>query len=78
MWRGKRWWNENKQNTLFQTDRLRVKTQNKFVETFESYKNLIGATTQENYFLSLKQPTPQMTYDNCYEDLIGIKSLFLL
>ncbi len=70
----KRWWNENKQNTLFQTDRLRVKTQNKFVETFESYKNLIGATTQENYFLSLKQPTPQMTYDNCYEDLIGIKN----
>lgn len=70
----KRWWNENKQNTLFQTDRLRVKTQNKFVETFESYKNLIGDTTQENYFLSLKQPTPQMTYDNCYEDLIGIKN----
>jgi hypothetical protein len=70
----KRWWNENKQNTLFQTDRLRVKTQNKFVETFESYKNLIGNTTQENYFRSLKQPTPQMTYDNCYEDLIGIKN----
>lgn len=70
----KRWWNDNKQNTLFQTDRLRVKTQNKFVETFESYKNLIGDTTQENYFLSLKQPTPQMTYDNCYEDLIGIKN----
>jgi len=70
----KRWWNENKQNTLFQTDRLRVKTQNKFVETFESYKNLIGDTTQENYFLSLKQPTAQMTYDNCYGDLIGIKN----
>jgi len=70
----KRWWNENKKNTLFQTDRLRVKTQNKFVETFESYKNLIGDTTQENYFLSLKQPTAQMTYDNCYGDLIGIKN----
>lgn len=70
----KRWWNTNKNKTLFQTDRLRVKTTDKFVETFVSYKNLIGSTTQNNYFRSLKQPTAQMTYDNCYKDLSQIKN----
>ena len=35
-----RWWDENRDRTLFQTDRLRVKTQNRFVETFVSYQML--------------------------------------
>ena len=70
----KRWWEANKHKTLFQTDRLRIKTSNKLVETFESYKELIGEGTQENYFKSLKQPTPQMTYDNCYRALSHIKN----
>jgi len=39
-----------------------------------SYKNLLGNTTQENYFLSLKQPTKQTTYDNCYTNLTQIKN----
>lgn len=69
-----RWWDANKNKTLFQTDRLRVKTQNRFVETFESYKNLLGDFKQEDYFKSLKQPTKQMTYDNCYKDLLQIKN----
>ena len=69
-----RWWEANKHKTLFQTDRLRVKTQDKFVETFVSYKNLIGNRTQNDYFQSLKQPTKQMTYDNCYENLSQIKN----
>ena len=69
-----RWWDLNKHKTIFQTDRLRIKTTNKFVETFESYKSLIGSSTQENYFKSLKQPTSQMTYDNCYSTLSHIKN----
>tara|TARA_R100000781_G_C4077460_1_gene126582 strand:+ start:1157 stop:2026 length:870 start_codon:yes stop_codon:yes gene_type:complete len=69
-----RWWNKNKEKTLFQTDRLRIKSQNKFVETFVSYKNLIGSRTQENYFASLKQPTKQSTYDNCYVNLSQIRN----
>ena len=69
-----RWCDANKNKTLFQTDRLRVKTQNRFVETFESYKNLLGDFKQEDYFKSLKQPTKQMTYDNCYKDLLQIKN----
>ena len=69
-----RWWDNNKDKTLFQTDRLRVKTQNKFVETFVSYKSLIGNMTQEDYFKSLKQPTNQMTYDYCYSNLSQIRN----
>lgn len=46
-----RWWSSNKQRCLFQTDRLRIKTTNKFVEAFESYKALIGNRTQEQAFL---------------------------
>tara|TARA_R110000737_G_scaffold58791_1_gene85123 strand:+ start:2659 stop:3531 length:873 start_codon:yes stop_codon:yes gene_type:complete len=70
----KSWWNDNKQKTLFQTDRLRIKSSDKFVETFESYRNLIGNLSQEDYFRSLKQPTPEMTYNNCYENLLQIKN----
>lgn len=69
-----RWWDENKNKTLFQTDRLRIKSQNKFVETFESYKNLIGNRSQNDFFKSLKQPTKQFTYDNCYQNLSQIRN----
>lgn len=69
-----RWWNNNRDKTLFQTDRLRVKTQNKFVETFVSYSNLLNGMSQSDFFQSLKQPTKQMTYDNCYKKLSEIKN----
>ena len=69
-----RWWKANKHKALFQTDRLRIKSQDKFVETFESYKKLLGNFSQENYFKSLKQPDRQTTYDNCYKDLLQIKN----
>jgi hypothetical protein len=70
----KLWWKENKDKTLFQTDRLRVKTQNKFVETFLSYKTLLNGRKQEDHFLSLMQPTSHMTYENCYMDLSQIRN----
>ena len=69
-----RWWEANKQKTLFQTDRLRVKTQDKFVETFKSYRDLINNTSQETFFKSLMQPTKQFTYDNCYASLSQIRN----
>lgn len=67
-----RWWEENKKNTVFQTDRLRVKTGNKFVDIFRSYKRIINGLTQEEHFSSLRQPSPQMTYDNAFRHLLGI------
>lgn len=69
-----RWWDANKNKSLFQTDRLRVKTQNKFVETFVSYKNLLAGMSQQDYFESLRQPTYQNTYDNCYSNLSEIRN----
>jgi len=69
-----RWWNKNRDKALFQTDRLRIKTQNKFVETFVSYKNLIGNRTQEEYFESLLREDGQQTYDNCYDNLVKIRN----
>ncbi len=69
-----RWWDDNREKTLFQTDRLRIKTQNKFVETFISYKQLLGDRTQEEHFSSLRQPTSQNTYDNCYNHFMDVKN----
>jgi hypothetical protein len=69
-----RWWDSNKSKTIFQTDRLRVKTQNKFVETFVSYKNLLNGMSQNVYFQSLKQPHRQLTYENCYTTLSNIRN----
>lgn len=69
-----RWWDANKNKSLFQTDRLRVKTQDKFVETFVSYKNLLNGMSQQDYFESLRQPTSQNTYDNCYSNLSEIRN----
>lgn len=69
-----RWWDENRDRTLFQTDRLRVKTQNRFVETFVSYQNLLNGMSQEEYFEGLKQPTRQHTYDNAFQALLGVRN----
>jgi hypothetical protein len=69
-----RWWDKNKDKTIFQTDRLRIKTSNKFVETYVSYKNMLGDMSQRDYFSSLKQPTSQMTHDNCFYELGKIKN----
>lgn len=69
-----RWWDSNKSKTIFQTDRLRIKSQNKFVETFVSYRDLLNGMSQKDYFDSLKQPTRQMTYDNCYKVMSNIRN----
>jgi hypothetical protein len=45
-----RWWVANKHRLVFQTDRLRVKTQDLFVETFRSYRAIIGERTQDEVF----------------------------
>ncbi len=43
------WWNLNKQKCIFQTDRLRIKSSNQFVDCFNSYKKLVGKN-QQSYF----------------------------
>jgi len=46
-----RWWNQNKKNLVFQTDRLRIKSNDQFVECFMSYKSLVKGN-QQRYFRS--------------------------
>lgn len=45
-----RWWAANRAKCLFQTDRLRIKTQDLFVETFVSYQRLLRGRTQREAF----------------------------
>jgi len=58
-----RWWDKNRNNLIFQTDRLRVKSNNQFIKAFISYRDMVGGS-QSTYFRSLVQPTPDLTYDN--------------
>ena len=70
-----RWWDENKSKCLFQTDRLRIKTQNKLVETFVSYKKLIGAGTQEAFFKNMSRgASKKNNYDTVFDAASGIKN----
>lgn len=48
-----KWWNEKKENLIFQTDRLRIKTGNNFIPAFVSYKNLVRGN-QQKYFSDAK------------------------
>lgn len=59
------WWENNKQKLLFQTDRQKVKSFNKFIPMFESYRKLIG-NSQKKFFESLQGNMPEKTYDNLY------------
>ena len=45
------WWSKNKSNLIFQTDRLRIKSNNQFVDSFVSYRRLCKGSP-ENYLKS--------------------------
>lgn len=46
-----KWWKENKHKLIFQSDRLRIKSNDQFVESLISYKGL-AKSNQQNYFKS--------------------------
>lgn len=67
-----RWWDENKSKCKFQTDRLRIKTGDKFVETFLSYKKMIGSSTQERFFKEkCRSPIPTRNYLMVWETVLS-------
>lgn len=68
-----RWWIANKHRLIFQSDRMRIKTQNLFVPCFESYKATLGGLSQHAAFYALKHLTPEATYRACYEHFSSIK-----
>lgn len=57
-----KWWDTNKDNLIFTTDRLRIKSNNQFIKAFESYRSIVGKS-QSAYFRSLVQPTRDLTYE---------------
>jgi hypothetical protein len=70
-----RWWDSNKNKCVFQTDRLRIKTSNQFVPTFESYKTWVGNRTQQERFYSLKTPHPLYTWNTAEEEVTSIRNI---
>lgn len=46
-----RWWKDKKNNCIFQTDRLRLKSNDQVVDSFVSYRNNAGSS-QQDYFVS--------------------------
>ena len=59
------WWKDNKHNLIFQTDRLRIKSNNQFIESFVSYRNLCKGS-QQRYFNSRSS-------DEIYNKILAIK-----
>lgn len=60
------WWKGNRQRLYFQTDRRWVRSRNQWCDLFRSYKNHIGALTQEQVYKTLKTPDPYQTYENAW------------
>lgn len=48
--RMERWWAEKRGSLFFQTDRAKVRNFNKFVRSYESYRDLMGGLEQEAKF----------------------------
>lgn len=70
-----RWWKANKSKLVFQTDRLRIKTQNKFVETFLSYQKMLGGRSQQERMSYWKTPYNQATYNNAYAGVTSVRNV---
>lgn len=69
------WWLKNKHHIMFQTDRMRIKTSNLVIESFESYRKLIGDKSQLEVFHSLisKGASAQENYLPVYNYFSQIK-----
>lgn len=66
-----RWWDANRDNLIFQTDRLRVKSSNQFVEAFKSYKLAISelsrSGSQEDAFYQLTRNDSDTNYKDVWK-----------
>lgn len=66
-----RFWAQNKQKLVFQTDRARVRSNDEFVNCFKSYRATVGPN-QEQFFKRLKHPSAVETYKNALKALGGL------
>lgn len=62
-----KWWDLNKRYLIFQTDRLRIKSNNEFIPSFISYKRLTN-NDQRSYYRSAKDS------EECYKRITAIKN----
>jgi Alpha-glutamyl/putrescinyl thymine pyrophosphorylase clade 2 len=69
----KKWWDQNKSKLVFQTDRQRVRSNDQFVDSFISYRNIVGKT-QENLFSAFKTKDPTRTYSNALKVMSDVFS----
>lgn len=63
----KAWWLKNKQNLIFQSDRLRIKTTDQFIPSFISYREATKGN-QEAYFAQAKN------WKDCYKLITNIRN----
>lgn len=70
-----RWWDKNKHLLVFQTDRLRIKSNDQFVETFESYKKWVGPISQNLRFRRLDTGDKIHNYKVLFSELGKIKNV---
>lgn len=62
------WWKSNKKKVKFQKDRLRIKNSDKFVETFLSYRSMIGRRGQAHFFKRLaNSPSPIINHQRVWD-----------
>lgn len=66
-----RFWRQNKQKLVFQTDRARVRSNDEFVNCFKSYQSIVGPN-QEQFFKRLKHTSSVETYKNSLKALDGL------
>lgn len=59
------WWTDNKSKLVFETDRLRAKTQNQIPRMFLNYKSLVGYSDSK-FFKKLLRGTPKKNYRQIY------------
>lgn len=79
-----RWWKYHKQQCLFQTDRLRIRSNDQFIPAFESYRSLVypNGTQEALVCNSIPNSTLQHNYNKLYRVLsqtkyFGRYSMFL-
>jgi hypothetical protein len=78
-----RWWKAHKHQCLFQTDRMRIRSNNQFIPAFVSYRALVGECQSRTLHRFVYGGLPQKSYDTMYKILLknvkyfGRYSMFL-
>lgn len=70
--RMERWWAKYRNKLLFQTDRLRIKSNNQFIDAFKSYREQVG-DNQEEFWQNGVRTASAWTYQLSYHKASRLK-----